>query len=199
MRAPSFAKPGITSIDSATALMSVVASVRSMRPPASAAPIITKPNSPPGPSRSDVSAAERDDRRKARPSPNSIRRLRRHERHNETKNKPGSREDECGIDRRPNRKEVEPEQEAPERLDRDFDLAAIFGFRQQEPGDKGAERHRQMARRGGKPVAEHDQETRRHEELGALCFRDEMEERPQRETAEDDKGGKRQARPARAS
>ena len=34
-------------IDIATALMSVVANVRSMRPPASAAPIMTKPNSPP--------------------------------------------------------------------------------------------------------------------------------------------------------
>ena len=59
MRAPSFANPGIASIDIATALMSVVASARSMRPPASAAPIITKPNSPPGPSKSDISAATR--------------------------------------------------------------------------------------------------------------------------------------------
>ena len=189
MRAPSFARPGITSIDIATALMSVVASVRSMRPPASAAPIITKPNSPPGPSRSDVSAAARGGRRNARPSPNSVRRLHRHQRRGETKNEAGPRGDERGIDRGADRDEVEPEQEAPERFDRHFDLAAIFGLRQQKPGDEGAERHRQMARRGGEPVAEHHQQARRHEELGALRFRDEMEERPQRQPAEDDQGG----------
>ena len=49
-----------------------------------------------------------------------------------------------------------------------------------------------MARRGGQPIAKHDQEAGRHEELGALGFGDEMEKGPQRETAENNKGGQRQ-------
>ena len=198
MRAPSLARPGITSIDIATALMSVVASVRSMRPPASAAPIMTKPNSPPGPSRSDVSAAARDGRRNARPSPNSVRAFAATSAAARPRMRPGRAMMKRRIDRGADRDEIEPEQQAPERLDRHFDLAAIFGLRQQEPGDKGAERHRQMARRGGQPVAEHHQQARRHEELGALRFRDEMKEGPQRQTAENDQRGQRQAPPERA-
>ena len=46
-----------------------------------------------------------------------------------------------------------------------------------------------MARRGGQPIAEHHQQARRHEEFGALCFRDEMKKRPQREAAENDQRG----------
>ena len=103
------------------------------------------------------------------------------------------------IDPGADREEVEPEQQAPERLDRHLDLAAIFGLRQQEPGDKGAKRHRQMARRGGQPVAQDHQQARRHEELGALGFGDEMEERPQREAAENDQRGQPQPGRGRAS
>ena len=128
------------------------------------------------------------------PEPEQRQSLRGDQRRGETKNEPGSRDDERRIDRGADRDEVEPEQEAPEWFDRHFDLAAIFGLRQQEPGDEGAERHRQVARRGGQPVAEHHQEACRHEELGALRFGDEMEERPQRETAENDQRGQRQRR-----
>ena len=159
--------------------------MRSIRPPASAAPIITKPNSPPGPSRSDISAAARDGRPKRAPESEQRQALHRDQRGRETKNEAGPREDERRIDRGADRDEVEPEQEAPERLDRHLDLAPIFGLGQQKPGDEGAERHRQMARRRGQPVAEHHQQARRHEELRALRLRHEMEERPQREAAED--------------
>ena len=56
--APSRASAGMASIETATAVNSVVDSARSIRPPASAAPIITKPNSPPGPSSSAISALD---------------------------------------------------------------------------------------------------------------------------------------------
>ena len=174
--------------------MSVVASVRSMRPPASAAPIITKPNSPPGPEQERRLGGGAGRETKRPPESEQRQSLRGYQRRGETKNEAGPREDERRIDRGADRDEVEPEQEAPERFDRHFDLAAIFGLRQQEPGDEGAERHRQMARRGGQPIAEHHQEAGRHEELGALRFRDEMEERPQREPAENDQRGQSQRR-----
>ena len=110
--------------------------------------------------------------------------LDRYQAHGDAENEAGPRDDERGIDPGSDRNEVETEQEAAKRLDRELDLAAIFGFRQKQPGDKGAERHRQMARRGGQPVAQHHQEARRHEELRALRFGHEMEERPQGEAAE---------------
>src|SRR5271166_5436039 len=81
---------------------------------------------------------------------------------------------------------------ALERLDRHFDLAAVFGLGQQEPGDEGTERHREAARRGGQAVAQHHQETGGHEEFGALRLGHEMKERPQRNTPEDDQRSERQ-------
>ena len=131
---------------------------------------------------------------KARPSPNSVRAFDRDQRRGEPKNEAGPRENERRIDRGADRNEVEPEQQAAEGFDRHFDLAAIFGLRQQEPGDKGAKRHRQMARRGGQPIAQHHEQARRHEELGALRFRDKMKEGPQREAAENDQRGQNEHR-----
>ena len=107
-----------------------------MRPPASAAPIITKPNSPPGPSNSAISAAAPERQAETASEPEKRQRLDRDERRGEAENEAGPGGDERRIDRGPDRNEIEPEQEAPERFDRHFDLAAIFGLRQQEPGDE---------------------------------------------------------------
>ena len=71
-------------------------------------------------------------------------------------------------------------------------ISAVFGLRQQEPGDEGAERHREAARRGGQAVAQHHQETGGHEEFGALRLGHEMKEQPQRNTPEDDQRSERQ-------
>ena len=103
-------------------------------------------------------------------------------------------EDEPGIDPGADRDEIEPEQEPPERLDGELDLAAIFGLRQKQPGDERAKRHREVARRRGHPIAQDHQEARRHEELGALRGGDEMEERPQGEAPENDQRGQPQHR-----
>ena len=159
-----------------------------MSPPANAAPIITKPNSPPGPEQERRLGGGAGRETKRPPEPEQRQSLRGYQRRGETKNETGPRDDERRIDRGADRDKVEPEQETSERLDRHFDLAPIFGLRQQEPGDESAKRHRQVARCGGQPIAEHHQEACRHEEFGALRFSDEMEERPQREPAEDDKG-----------
>ena len=51
-----------------------------------------------------------------------------------------------GIEARADRDEEQAEQQALERVDRGFDGAAEFGFRQQQPGDEGAERHGQAGR-----------------------------------------------------
>ncbi len=109
----------------------------------------------------------------------------------ETENAPRLGDDQRRIDSGPDGDEIEPEQQALERLDGHLDLASVLGFRQQEPGDERAERHRQPARRGGEAVAEHHQQTGGHEEFRALRFGDEMEKRPQREPAEHDQRGER--------
>ncbi len=111
----------------------------------------------------------------------------------------GEAEDEAGpgknerrIDLGPDGDEVEPEQQALERLDRHFDFAAVLSLRQQEPGDEGAERHREAARRGGQTVAQHHQEAGGHEEFGALRLGHETKERPERNAPEDDQRRERQ-------
>ena len=139
-----------------------------------------------------MSAEARQVRRKAGASPNRIRRLHRDQGGGEAEDEAGFGEDQRRIDPGPDRNEIEPEQQALERLDRHLDLAAVLRFRQQQPGDEGPERHRQMARRGEQSVAEHHQKTGRHEELGAARLGDEMEERPQGQPAEHDQGPQRQ-------
>ena len=104
----------------------------------------------------------------------------------------GPGEDQRRIDLGPDRDEVEPEQQALERLDRHFDLAAVFGLRQQEPSHEGAERHREAARSGGEPVAKHHQQAGGHEEFGALRLGHEVKERTERNAPEDDQRGKSQ-------
>ena len=140
----------------------------------------------------------RDGRRNPRPSAKSVRPFIAISAATRPMNEARPRDDEGRIDPGADRHEVEPEQEAAERLDRELDLAAIFGLREKQPGDKGAERHRQMARRGGQPVAQHHQQARRHEELGALRFGDKTEEGPQGEAAEDDQRGQAERRRRRA-
>ncbi len=182
----------MASIEIAIAVTSVVDSARSIRPPASAAPIITKPNSPPGPSSSAISALTRARQPEGAGQSEQDHDLDSDEGGGETEDQAGPGDDQSRIDPGPDRDEIEPEQQALERLDRHLDLAAVLGLRQQEPGDEGAERHRQVARRGEQAVAEHDQETGGHEELGAPGLGDEMEERPQRQPAERDQVRQRQ-------
>ena len=153
---------------------------------------MTKPNSPPGPSSSAISAPTREGRPKSARQTIENQSLEADQRRGEAEDEPGLGGDQGGIDLGADRDEVEPEQQALERLDRHFDLAPVFGFRQQQPRDEGAERHGKLARRRGEAVAEHHQQAGGHEEFRALRLGDEMEERPQREPAEDDQRGERE-------
>ena len=92
-------------------------------------------------------------------------------------------DDRADVEARADGDEEQAQQQALERLDRHLDLAAEFGFRQQQTGDEGAQRHRQ-ARKGGDDRRAHDDEqARRHEELGRMGVRDLMEQRPQQQAA----------------
>jgi hypothetical protein len=52
------------------------------------------------------------------------------------------------IEARADRDKEKSEQQTFKGLDRDFDLAAVLGFGEQNAGDEGAKSHRQTARRG---------------------------------------------------
>ena len=98
------------------------------------------------------------------------------------------REIEFGADR----DEEQAEQQALERLDRHLDLAAELGLGEQQPGDEGAERHRQAAGGGSQRRAQHHQQAGGHEEFRAAGQRDRVEQRPQHHTADNNDGRERQ-------
>ena len=125
----------------------------------------------------------------------------RSEQSGQRKERGGLDEHECGHDREDQRRarprqgkiefgadgnEEQPQQQSLERLDRHLDLAAIFGFRQQQPGDERAERHREPARRGDQGGPEHDQHTGGHEEFDVLRHGDRVKQRSQHQTPEHD-------------
>ena len=87
-----------------------------MRPPARAAPIITKPNSPPGPSKSAISMATRARQAESAPQRHKHETLERDQAHGKAEDERGSLDDEGGIDLGADRYEIEPEQHTHERL-----------------------------------------------------------------------------------
>ena len=91
------------------------------------------------------------------------------------------------------------EQQALERIDGDLDLAAEFGFRQQQPGDQRTEFHRQVHRGGGQAGGEDHQQARGDEQFRAAGARDAAEQRAQHQTAGDDQAEHDQRPPGRWS
>ena len=74
-------------------------------------------------------------------------------------------------------------QQALERIDGDLDLAAKFGFGQQEPRDQRAEFHRQTDHRRRKSGREDHQQAGGNEQLRAAGARDAAKQRAQHEPA----------------
>ena len=85
----------------------------------------------------------------------------------------------------PTREEEDAEEEAAEGIDRRLDRAAKLRFREQEPGDEGAERHREPHGRGQEAAADGDEERCGNEELRVLARGDETKERLQSNRADD--------------
>src|SRR5271166_2590036 len=111
MRWPSLASAGMASIEIATAATSVVASARATSPPASAAPIITKPNSPPGPEQHRHFGADARRQPEAPCEPHQDEALGGDQRRGEAKDEPGPGDNERRIDLGPDGDEVEPEEQ----------------------------------------------------------------------------------------
>jgi hypothetical protein len=76
------------------------------------------------------------------------------------------------IEARADRDKEKSEQQTFKGLDRDFDLAAVLGFGEQNAGDEGAKSHRQTARRGENAGANHHKQAGRHEKFGRSRRRD---------------------------
>ena len=85
------------------------------------------------------------------------------------------------------------EQQPLEGFDDGFDGAAVFGFGEHQPGDKGAQRHRKPGHAGGHPGANCYQQGCRHEEIGTVGSRHHAQHRAQAKTAntDDDEDGER--------
>ena len=120
---------------------------------------------------------------KARPSSSSGQRLGEDQRGGDRRPGPARANSKRKIEFGPDRHEEQPEQQALERLDRHFDLASIFGLREQEPGDERAERHRQPAGRRDQTGAQHHEKAGGHEEFGAFGHRHGMKQRAQHNAA----------------
>ena len=162
------------SAGSATIVSDVSASVKleTWRRSARAPPpcrCATKANSPPGPSSSPVSIAAGHDRRNSRARP-MIRMAA------FTAISPATPREQphriagqlAKVDVHADGEEEQAEQQALERIDGGLDRLAEFGLGQQQPGDEGAERHRQAGHGGGHAGAD-DHEQRRGDEQVARC------------------------------
>ena len=156
--APSRPSEGIAIIDNATATSRIAASARSTTPPATAAAIMTKANSPPGPSSSAASPATRPGAPNSRAEREHDQRLDRDQRDGDPDRHDGrggqDRQVELGADR----DEEQAEQQALERLDGDFDLAADIrsrraaGRRRRRPAPSTARWRRRSAPRPAPPA-----------------------------------------------
>src|ERR1700682_5747754 len=70
--------------------------------------------------------------------------------------------------------EKQSQEHVAKRLDVLLDLVAVFGFRDQHPGEKRAERKRESRNLGERGQTERDQQDVEHEKLGRALSRDEM-------------------------
>ena len=98
------------------------------------------------------------------------------------------------IDVHADGEEEHAEQQALERLDRRFDGLAILGFRQQQAGNEGAERHGQPRHACGDAGADDHEQDGGHEQLAGAGRRHQAEQRPQQQPADNDNEGERQGR-----
>ena len=95
------------------------------------------------------------------------------------------------IEIHPHRHEEDAEQQPLEGLDRHVDRAAIFGFRQEDAGDEGAQRHRQAADGGDQAGDDDHEQAGGHEHFRALGRGGELEEGAQDEPPDADQNGER--------
>ena len=92
--------------------------------------------------------------------------------------------DEAEIDVHADREEENPEQEPAEWIDHRLDGPPVLGFRQQQPGDEGAKRHRQASIGGDHARADRDQQGGGHEELRIVGAGGQAEQRLQGQTTD---------------
>ena len=104
-----------------------------------------------------------------------------------TRNSP--KNDAKQVDRRADRDEEQPQQQAPKGLDIDLDLVAVFGAGEQQARQERAERHRQAGRLGRHSRADNDQQHQGEEHFPARGSADEAEQRANDEAAGDQNGG----------
>ena len=78
------------------------------------------------------------------------------------------------------------QQQALEWLDNSFNGAAVFGFSQCQPGDKGAKRHGEAGIVCEHAGANGNEKDSRHEQVRTVYARNQPQQRPQRETADTD-------------
>ncbi len=90
------------------------------------------------------------------------------------------------VQRHAHRDQEDTEQQAFERLDQHFDLAAIFRLREQQPREQRAHRHGEPGGGGRGGGAEQHEQTRGHEKLGAVGARDGAEEWTQQQASRRD-------------
>jgi hypothetical protein len=86
------------------------------------------------------------------------------------------------IDAHAHRHEEQPQHQPLEGFEIDLDLVAELGLGQQQPGQKGAQRHRQPGRRGQHRGPQHHQQDGGHEHLAAARLGHDMQRRAQHET-----------------
>ena len=98
----------------------------------------------------------------------------------------------ANVEPRADGHEEQPQQQALEGLDGDFDLAPEFGFRQQQAGDEGAEPHGETRRRRHQRLADHDEQAGGHEQFRKLRGGDETKQRAQQQAPEDDEPRERE-------
>ena len=99
--------------------------------------------------------------------------------------------------------EENAEQQSLERLDGGFDRLAVFGFGKKQPGDEGAERHRQAGLIGNNAGRDDHEQGGGDEQIARARRRHQSEQRLQQDAAEHDDDGERQRglqeRPAKAA
>ena len=134
-------------------MIDVTASVKlarraSIKPAAVAMPMLTKANSPPGPSSMPVSIATGQDSRNSRPSPHQHHALTAINADHAAGEPQRLAQQLAEIDLHADGEKENAEQQALERLDRRLDGLAVFGFGEQQAGDESAERHGQTGLTG---------------------------------------------------
>ena len=101
------------------------------------------------------------------------------------------RPDDMGVHRHADRHEEQAHQQPAKRLDIGFELVPEIGFRQQQPREKGAQRHRHADCLHQHRRAEHDEQSRRRQHLARATARQQAEQRIEGVMAGQDHEGQR--------